>query len=368
MKLMSSVELLLAPAAVSSLTEPKPLQSEHPGLFARLLEEEVDRVLPAHEIVSAVDDLIASLSALLQEMPVEKEGNLEGGSLLGKLEEGLKQAQALRETLELPQARADAANKLGTILNTLHSFSLSSEERNKNQILDKLEAINKAIERKETRLLITDRLGLQPWQVKNLAISHPQESTQPISMVFSGENEKGHLHRADMSPIPMSPPMGSTAEAKEYRQIPIFLAKEIEPFMLRMFVVKTTPRVQEMILQLKPESLGKLDVKIQSINGQLTAKFIVETAMAKQAVEDQLVQLRHNLQLQGVSVQHLEVVESQNSTSLLFQQHQKQHPQEQRGYANRSKKNKEYMDPDDDAVTVLPVRLGIGQSGINYTV
>ncbi|WP_240689032.1 flagellar hook-length control protein FliK [Ammoniphilus sp. YIM 78166] len=381
--MMSSVDLLSAPTALSTILQPKNDQS---GLFAGLLEEELDRSEASQEMFMTLDDLIASLSALLPRIPLEKGGNQGKHALLGKLEEGITQAKALREELELPQARLDSAGKINKlqslsedILETLNSFTLVGEEGSKNSdkvshifrlILDKFEAIEKTGGLKDARFLSKDRLGLQSWQVKNVGISHPIESIQPV--VHSGEKEDGLLYRTDLSSIFTHPPKPiSKTEIMEHRQVPIqLLTKELEPIMMRTFLVKSTPQIQEMILQLQPESLGRLDVKLQTINGQLTAKFMVETALAKQAVEDQLIQLRHNLQLQGVSVQHLEVVESStaSSTSLLFQQQQKQHPQEHRGYTNRGKKNKEYIDPDDEAVNLQPMRSVIGQVGINYTV
>ncbi|MFD0959483.1 flagellar hook-length control protein FliK [Paenibacillus chungangensis] len=74
--------------------------------------------------------------------------------------------------------------------------------------------------------------------------------------------------------------------------------------------------VSEAKLMLFPEQLGQVDVKITVQNGLLTALFQADNVIAKEMLENQLTQLRHALQSQGLNVDKLEV--TQGDTADLF--------------------------------------------------
>lgn len=61
-------------------------------------------------------------------------------------------------------------------------------------------------------------------------------------------------------------------------------------------------------MQLNPEHLGKINLQVASKNGVVTAQIATETAMAKEALESQLVTLKETLNQQGVKVEAVEVV------------------------------------------------------------
>ncbi|HBA49954.1 MAG TPA: hypothetical protein DCZ91_19605 [Lachnospiraceae bacterium] len=60
-------------------------------------------------------------------------------------------------------------------------------------------------------------------------------------------------------------------------------------------------------MQLHPESLGTLHIQIASRGGIVTANFITENEAVKVAVESQMLQLREQLEAQGVKVEAIEV-------------------------------------------------------------
>jgi flagellar hook-length control protein FliK len=70
----------------------------------------------------------------------------------------------------------------------------------------------------------------------------------------------------------------------------------------------------EMIVQLKPESLGRLSLKLVSDNGVLTAKFITENQQVKQVLETNLQTLKSALEEQGLNVQGFSVFVRQDSS------------------------------------------------------
>lgn len=70
----------------------------------------------------------------------------------------------------------------------------------------------------------------------------------------------------------------------------------------------------EMKIQLKPEHLGKMMIKVVMDNGVLTARFITENQHVKQLLESNMHTLRQNLEASGIRVERTEVsVQTNNS-------------------------------------------------------
>jgi flagellar hook-length control protein FliK len=63
----------------------------------------------------------------------------------------------------------------------------------------------------------------------------------------------------------------------------------------------------EMLMSLKPESLGKVALKLVSENGEVSARFLVGSEEARRALEAAMPELRETLQKAGLSVQGCEV-------------------------------------------------------------
>lgn len=60
-------------------------------------------------------------------------------------------------------------------------------------------------------------------------------------------------------------------------------------------------------MQLRPESLGTLQVHVASKDGIVTANFITQNEAVKAALESQMIQLKENFEQQGVKVEAIEV-------------------------------------------------------------
>lgn len=69
----------------------------------------------------------------------------------------------------------------------------------------------------------------------------------------------------------------------------------------------------EMVLSLKPESLGKLSLKVVTENGIVIAKFVAENHQVKQILESNMHLLKENLESQGLNVQGFSVSVRQDS-------------------------------------------------------
>ncbi|MGU3469629.1 flagellar hook-length control protein FliK [Paenibacillus sp. D51F] len=98
-------------------------------------------------------------------------------------------------------------------------------------------------------------------------------------------------------------------------------AQEVAGLVLKKLDVSSSSGMTEARLTLTPENLGQVDVKLQIHNGQLTALFAADSPAAREAIENQLGQLRMSLQNQGFQVERLDVsASSQLQTSLSFGQ------------------------------------------------
>ncbi|MGM9570618.1 MAG: flagellar hook-length control protein FliK, partial [bacterium] len=80
------------------------------------------------------------------------------------------------------------------------------------------------------------------------------------------------------------------------------------------------PGQTEMRMQLKPENLGEVQMKVVVEDGKLNAHFLTSTATAKEALEANVQQLKQSLQEQGVRVEKIAVLLS--SGDLQFNQKQ----------------------------------------------
>lgn len=83
-------------------------------------------------------------------------------------------------------------------------------------------------------------------------------------------------------------------------------AEVIEQIVKKAEVIVNDGR-QEMRMQLEPENLGKLTLKLAVEKGLITAKFVAESYEVKQVIESNLNELRDMLQEKGLDVQNFSV-------------------------------------------------------------
>lgn len=85
---------------------------------------------------------------------------------------------------------------------------------------------------------------------------------------------------------------------------------------------QVTDGVSELEMQLHPESLGNLHIKLTAKDGVLTAQFTAQNDIVKNVLESQMIQLKENFKEQGVTVEAIEVtVESHKFDESFNQEH-----------------------------------------------
>lgn len=113
----------------------------------------------------------------------------------------------------------------------------------------------------------------------------------------------------------------------------------------------------EMILQLRPESLGKISLKVIHERGEIVARFVAENEQVKAILEGNMQFLKDSLQKSGVMVQSLEVS--------VGQQGAEQQRDDRRNEAFERQEPKASVKP--QKVLVQPV-YGYGSTTGNYSV
>ena len=86
-----------------------------------------------------------------------------------------------------------------------------------------------------------------------------------------------------------------------------FEAREIMQQILDYIKVQVKPDMSSLQMQLHPEDLGTLQIEVSNKNGVLTAQFTTQDDSVKAVIESQLIQLKENLNEQGLKVQAVEV-------------------------------------------------------------
>ena len=83
--------------------------------------------------------------------------------------------------------------------------------------------------------------------------------------------------------------------------------------------VQLKPEMDQLEMQLHPETLGTLKIQLVSKGGEVTAHFQVQNESVRAAIESQMTVLKNTLEEQGVKIEAVEVtVESHAFESNLY--------------------------------------------------
>lgn len=109
--------------------------------------------------------------------------------------------------------------------------------------------------------------------------------------------------------------------------------RQVSEFTRVMYQGDTT----SMEMQLNPENLGKIYVQVTAKEGVVTAHLAVQKEIVKEALENQTIQLRENMNQQGIKVEAVEVTIASHEFERNLEQNQQGSAQdEQREQASKS--------------------------------
>ena len=116
--------------------------------------------------------------------------------------------------------------------------------------------------------------------------------------------------------------------------------------------VDIRPGVSEIKMNLKPESLGEVSLRIASENGIITAHFVAESQRVKEIIESNFNQLRDSLSEQGVNISELSVSVSTGNNEQHMSEFLKERSKSQARIANilASLENEEAAEIDEQEI------------------
>ena len=124
----------------------------------------------------------------------------------------------------------------------------------------------------------------------------------------------------------------------------------------------------EMVINLKPEHLGELTLRISvGTNGAVNASFYSDNAQVRAIIENSIVQLKQELNDQGIKVDDVEVYAGLNEDSLLNGQGQQAWQQNQQQRNQRGSINLGAVEEEIDALAT-PINENLSSDGVDYKV
>ncbi|MCX7747000.1 MAG: flagellar hook-length control protein FliK [Clostridia bacterium] len=134
---------------------------------------------------------------------------------------------------------------------------------------------------------------------------------------IKGPGEKNDDNRAVKFNEAISNQTQKTAEVKEtakvHREVPVPKSEIINQVIEKAKVTLNGDK-SEMSMELKPESLGKLTLKVITERGVVMAKFVAESQQVKEVLESNMQLLKDTLEKQGLAVQGFSVSVNQDSS------------------------------------------------------
>lgn len=138
--------------------------------------------------------------------------------------------------------------------------------------------------------------------------------------------------------------------AKQQAQVTVpanQFAEQMDKFLVKQFKLTSGNGISEANINLHPEHLGEVQIRLTIQNGVLNAQFVAHNEAAKELLENQMAQLRGTLQNQGIQIERVEVVQQQQPTaespSFMNQEQRRQHSQDG-GEAKRSRDGVETLE------------------------
>lgn len=317
-------------------------------VLQQTLQNSTNKVLFAQPATALAHEQLQVIQAKIKELV---------GEVKQKAAENAGNAQAVTAA---PKAEADAASHLqrltqeasySNVANKAQQSKLQAEAVNEEQTLSK-DTTYSAIATKsvETAASTTTQATGAP-----VAAEQPQMQAVLPEFHLRSDNARDFLtHLAK-----------STSGATSAYVLADEFADTMKELIVQRFNVSSLNGVTEAKLTLTPEHLGQVDVKITMQNGLLTAVFQAENAMAKDALESQMVQLRASLAQQGITVEKIEVSQSQLASQLNQGQKQGSHNHQQNDQSQS--RHKEDTFEEEMLLNVTNQELGFGRA-VNETV
>jgi flagellar hook-length control protein FliK len=154
-------------------------------------------------------------------------------------------------------------------------------------------------------------------KAKEVKADAPKE-TSVKETVAAADNNKDTVNNQPASAVNQpQTDLKANAVSKADKPLPVSKSEIINQVVEKAKVL-TNGEKSEMVIDLKPDSLGKLSLKVITERGIVTAQFVAESQQVKQVLESNMQLLKDSLEKQGLAVQNFSVSVGQQNTERRF--------------------------------------------------
>ncbi len=203
-------------------------------------------------------------------------------------------------------------------------------------------------------------------EMRNAGQDLPEFAENETQQQNSGAGENFNSHLSPVSQTTQTQQPGAV-------QNPEPIAAPRDDFNIRGQIVEQARMIRtaentEMVINLRPDHLGALTLRISvSQNGAMTASFYSDNAQVRTIIENSLVQLKQELENNGIKVEDVEVYAGLSEDSLMNGQGGQAWQQNQRGGGNNPRRiNLDSLNEEFDAAG--PVNEALVEDGVDYKV
>ncbi len=229
----------------------------------------------------------------------EVKQEVKSGQMVSTFEKTVKEApeakQFAKELLPNQNGNPKAHSESGaeTKQNTERDFTASSRTSPTTDVKKLIDF--------ETHRLNASRLSTEP---------NSAPESQAKAAIDDGKAVLNALSRSDTDLFKTT----TNTNVTDSRSLPS--TREIMAQVIQKAELLFTNKLSELRIDLKPEFLGRLTIKVVAEEGMITARFIAESQQVKHMLESNLHTLRQNLESQGLRVDRTEVSVQLNNGGL----------------------------------------------------
>lgn len=188
----------------------------------------------------------------------------------------------------------------------------------------------------------------------------------------TGKHDNKNLKAPDQFQAFVDNLVGATKETQvsfSGNMVQVTQLREIANQIIESIKVTVNTDQTSMELQLNPENLGKVNLTVQSKNGVMTAQFVVQNEVSKEAIESQMNTLKETLSAQGLKVDAIEVTVANYAFDQNSQDAAKEQDNSKQNNNGKKITLEEAIQMTDDAVEDATTQdvTGIRGSQIDYT-
>jgi flagellar hook-length control protein FliK len=145
------------------------------------------------------------------------------------------------------------------------------------------------------------------------------------------------------------------------------LIEELGEVLRGSFRLNGTGEGTQIKVNIFPEHLGHLDIRITELNGKIAAQIFTSSLVAKEALDLQVNQLRNSLLQQGITIEKIEITQQHSSQFGQQNAHPDQRFSQQQKQGNASHNKNGYQRLEEE-VTIERNHAVTGQMKIDYTI